>query len=46
MLQDQMRSKEEILAEFQKYLLQKDRELEKMKAKSGKSVPKPEQSSV
>ena len=30
-LQEQLKSKEEILAEFQKSLLQKDRELERMK---------------
>ena len=42
-LQEQLQSKEAVLAELQKSLLQKDRELENMKIKA---VSEPEQSSV
>ena len=34
MLQEQLKSKEDLLAEFQKSLLQKDRELDKSKMKT------------
>ena len=36
-LQEQLQSKEDLLAEFQKSLLQKERDLEKVRTKDGKN---------